>query len=235
MAALGCSWLPSASSSHLTLLSSCSTPGAGATASPLLLQPPEPPWLSDSACWLAECLLASRQRLLAAQWEAHEEPGALPIPSTSTLGAGHPAVLWVCPAVLWVGAGHPAVLRVSPAQLWVGAGHPAGLRTCCPVSSCALGGPRADPAPVSTAMPHSPAQQSCTGTQMSAGTPLSPVAAQGPVGAVMAFWWKADASLSLTAYDKYGACCQGKIYPFLSFYQLSNMFDFSQALSVVGI
>lgn len=58
---------------------------------------------------------------------------------------------------------------------------------------------------------------------------------RGPGGAVMVFWWEADASLSLTAYDKYGACCQGKIYPFLSFYQLSNMLDFSQALSVAGI
>lgn len=51
----------------------------------------------------------------------------------------------------------------------------------------------------------------------------------------MVFWVKADASLSLTAHGKYGVCCQGKIYPFLSFYQLSNVFDFSQALSVAGI
>lgn len=42
----------------------------------------------------------------------------------------------------------------------------------------------------------------------------------------MVFWVKADASLSLTAHGKYGIRCQGKIYPSLSFYQLSNVFDF---------
>lgn len=78
-------------------------------------------------------------------------------------------------------------------------------------------------------------QWQTTGAPRSAQTPFPQELLRGPVRAMMVFQWKAGASLSLTAYDKYGARCQGKIYPFLSFYQLSNMFDFSQALSVAGI
>lgn len=66
-------------------------------------------------------------------------------------------------------------------------------------------------------------------------SPETGTASHGPAAAAMAFWAKAGASWSLIARGKYGVCCQSKIYPFLSFSQLSNVFDFSQALSVAGI
>lgn len=172
--------------------------------------------------------LPTDNKQLAAKREANEKSGALHVSRSSPcLQSLHAA-----------GAGGPAVLGKG----WRNREH-------CPrvSSSCCSAGPRAKtqtpahPATlVGTAMPpRHRAGQSCsgktTGAPRSAQTPFPQELLRGPVRAMMVFQWKAGASLSLTAYDKYGACCQGKIYPFLSFYQLSNMFDFSQALSVAGI
>lgn len=172
--------------------------------------------------------LPTDNKQLAAKREANEKSGALHVSRSSPcLQPLHAA-----------GAGGPAVLGKG----WRN-------RECCPrvCSSCCSAGAQSqdiDPCPPRHPGGHSHAptpqgwaepQWQTTGAPRSAQTPFPQELLRGPVSAVMVFQWKAGASLSLTAYDKYGACCQGKIYPFLSFYQLSNMFDFSQALSVAGI